>query len=59
MVLEHKPMFRMVSIMPGMEERAPERQLTRRGSFASPNFLPMIFSVASRAAATSARSSGV
>ena len=47
------------SSMPGMELRAPERQLTRSGSFSSPNFLPMIFSVASSAAATSALSSGV
>ena len=53
MVAEQRPMLRMVSIIPGMELRAPERQLTSSGSFGSPKRLPMIFSVAARASATS------
>ena len=36
----------MVSIMPGMESRAPERTATRRGvPVVAPNFVPMIFSM--------------
>jgi hypothetical protein len=36
----------MVSIMPGMESRAPERTATRRGmALLSPNLVPMIFSM--------------
>ena len=31
-----------MSIMPGMEARAPERTETSRGLFKSPNFLPLI-----------------
>ena len=34
----------MVSIMPGMEARAPERTETSRGFSTSPNFLPVISS---------------
>ena len=34
----------MVSIMPGMDARAPERTDTSRGLFTSPNFLPTICS---------------
>ena len=34
----------MVSIMPGMEARAPERTETSRGLSMSPNFLPVICS---------------
>ena len=40
----------MVSIMPGMEARAPERTETRKGFSSSPNFLPAIFSVSAMAA---------
>jgi hypothetical protein len=36
----------MVSIMPGMENFAPERQETSSGFFGSPNFLPVAFSIA-------------
>ena len=35
----------MVSIMPGMEARAPERTDTSRGLERSPNFLPVISSI--------------
>ena len=35
----------MVSIIPGMENLAPERTETRSGSFLSPSFLPMAFSL--------------
>ena len=35
----------MVSIMPGIEARAPERTDTSRGFSRSPNFLPVIFSI--------------
>jgi len=59
MVLEQRPILRMVSIIPGIELLAPERQLTRRGSLLSPNFLPMMDSVAFRASATSSLSSSV
>ena len=31
----------MVSIMPGIESRAPERTETSSGFFRSPNFLPV------------------
>ena len=34
----------MVSIMPGIESRAPERTETSSGFFVSPNFLPVSFS---------------
>src|SRR5262245_37347398 len=43
-------MLRMVFIMPGMENFAPERQETNNGFFASPNFLPARFSVTFKAA---------
>ena len=39
-----RPRLRMVSIMPGIEARAPERTETRRGFSRSPNFLPVISS---------------
>ena len=42
--------------MPGMEARAPERTETRRGFWASPNFLPMSPSTRARFASTSAAS---
>jgi hypothetical protein len=36
----------MVSIMPGIESRAPERTATRSGMpLVAPNFVPMIFSM--------------
>ena len=35
----------MVSIMPGMEARAPERTETSSGFSVSPNFLPAISSI--------------
>ena len=47
------------SSMPGIELRAPERQLTSSGFFGSPNFLPMMASVALSASATSFFSSAV
>ena len=37
-----RPRFRTVSIMPGIENFAPERTLTRSGSLTSPNFLPAL-----------------
>ena len=40
-----RPKFRMVSIMPGMEARAPERTETSRGFSRSPNFFPVISSI--------------
>ena len=36
----------MVSIMPGIESRAPERTETSSGFFRSPNFLPVCCSMA-------------
>src|SRR5438046_10393458 len=38
-VSSFRPRFRTVSIIPGMENFAPERTLTSSGSFRSPNFL--------------------
>src|SRR4030095_12685207 len=38
-------MLRMVFIIPGMENFAPERQETSSGFFGSPNFFPARFSV--------------
>src|SRR5665647_1793101 len=40
-VVSLRPRLRMVSIMPGMEARAPERTEISSGSAASPNFLPV------------------
>ena len=42
-------MFKTVSIMPGMENLAPERQETSRGSAGSPKRLPVAFSTLARA----------
>lgn len=50
-------MLRTVSIMPGIENFAPERTDTSSGSSAWPSFLPIRASRASRCALTSARSS--
>jgi hypothetical protein len=47
-----------VSIIPGIDTRAPERTETSSGSAASPNVLPTVFSMWRSASATSARSSG-
>ena len=38
-----------MSIMPGIESRAPERTETSSGFFVSPNFVPMIFSMLAHA----------
>jgi hypothetical protein len=46
--------LRTVSIIPGIEERAPDRTDTRRGSFGSPNVVPMISSTLAIATSTSA-----
>ena len=46
----------MVSIMPGMESRAPERTETSKGRSLSPSFLPTDFSTFASAASTSASS---
>ena len=59
MVTVDRPTLRTVSIMPGMEERAPERQEISSGLTASPYFMPMIVSVCFSAAGTwSVSSSG-
>lgn len=50
-------MLRTVSIMPGMENLAPERTETRSGSSDWPSFLPIFVSRAARCALTSSRSS--
>ena len=52
------PRLRMVSIIPGMESRAPERTESKRGRSLSPSFLPTDFSTFSNAAATCAWSCG-
>src|SRR4029450_5288519 len=46
------PRFRMVSIIPGMESRAPDRTDTSKGRSSSPNFFPTEFSTFGSAAAT-------
>ena len=51
-VAEVRPTFRTVSIMPGIEERAPERTESSSGFFGSPNLLPEDFSTPASAAAT-------
>ncbi len=51
MVLLVSPMLSTVSIMPGMELRAPERQLTSSGSWLSPYLRPISFSTWLKAAA--------
>src|SRR6266849_2088055 len=48
-VSSSRPRFRTVSIMPGIENLAPERTLTRSGLFGSPNFLPVFLSRVFRA----------
>jgi hypothetical protein len=51
-----RPRFNTVSIIPGMENLAPERTDTKSGSSALPMALPMAFSRRVRAPATSASS---
>ena len=51
-VAVERPTFSTVSIMPGMELRAPERQETSSGFSGLPYFLPMIVSVLRSAART-------
>jgi len=58
MVLLVRPTLRTVSIMPGMELRAPERTERRRGFSTSPKRAFMIFSTFASAASTSFTSSG-
>ncbi len=48
-----RPTFRTVSIMPGIERRAPDRTEISSGFFGSPNFFPITFSVFAIAFATS------
>ena len=55
MVLEVRPTLRMVSIMPGMDLRAPERTETSNGWAESPKRLPVSFSMRAMLAATSSR----
>ena len=50
------PRLRMVSIMPGIEARAPERTDTSSGISLSPNFMPVSFSMFFIALSTSGRS---
>ena len=52
------PRFSTVSIMPGIEARAPERTETRSGFPASPKVLPAILPTWASARATSSFSSG-
>jgi hypothetical protein len=52
-----RPMLRTVSIIPGIENFAPDRTLTSSGSSGWPSRLPMAFSSAVRCSLTSARSS--
>jgi hypothetical protein len=49
-VSSFRPMLSTVSIMPGMENLAPERQETKSGFLGSPKFLPTAFSTAFMAA---------
>jgi hypothetical protein len=53
-------MFSTVSIIPGMENFAPDRTLTSSGSAGSPSLRPIACSIARRWAVTSsARPSGM
>ena len=47
-----RPTLSTVSIMPGIEARAPERTETSSGFDGSPNFLPVACSVSAIAAST-------
>ena len=48
-----RPMFNTVSIMPGIERRAPDRTDISSGFLASPYFLPIAFSTFAMALSTS------
>src|SRR5215471_19276092 len=50
------PMFKTVSIIPGIENLAPERTLTSSGSAGSPSWRPMACSIRRRCSSTSAAS---
>jgi len=52
-VAEQRPMLRTVSIIPGIELLAPERQEMRSGFSLSPNFMFITSSVLAIAALTS------
>ena len=52
-VAEQRPTLSTVSIMPGMDWRAPLRTLTRRGSSGSPYRAPMTSAMWARARSTS------
>ena len=51
-VSSFNPMLRTVSIMPGIENLAPERQETSKGFLVSPKTLAVSFSVAFMAASS-------
>ena len=51
-------MLRIVSIMPGIENFAPDRTLTSSGSAGSPSLRPIADSSRVRCSVTSASSSG-
>ena len=53
-----RPRLRMVSIIPGIEARAPERTERRSGRSSPPSVLPVICSMPARAASTSASKVG-
>ncbi len=55
-VSSFKPRFSTVSIMPGIENFAPERTLTRSGSAALPKPLPVCVSTSLTASSTSSQS---
>ncbi len=52
-VFSFRPMFRTVSIMPGMDSRAPERQESSSGFVSQPNLAPIVSSILPRAFSTS------
>ncbi len=52
MVWSFRPRFNTVSIMPGIEARAPERTDTSSGFAGSPKLLPVRLSTLARAAST-------
>ena len=54
MVFSVKPMFKMVSIIPGIEARAPERTDTKSGFFSEPNCFLVSRSIFLRLVSTSA-----
>ena len=57
-VWSFRPRLRIVSIMPGIESRAPERTETSSGFFRSPNFLPVCCSSAAMPASICAAQRG-